>query len=80
VYERLDYKCEAVTHTHNPSYSGRSQFQADLGKQFRDPISINKKLGMVVHINHPRYARSTNRRIRVQTDLDISMRPCLKNA
>jgi hypothetical protein len=42
----------------------------------KPPISINKKLG-VVHACHPSYMGSINRRIGIQDDRDINLRPYL---
>jgi hypothetical protein len=39
--------------------------RSDLAKSSGDPISINKKLSMVVHNCHPSYTGSINRKIEV---------------
>jgi hypothetical protein len=40
--------------TINKTNTGRSQFQASMGKMFVRPTHVNvKKLGMVIHTYHP---------------------------
>jgi hypothetical protein len=45
----------------------------------RDPISTNKKLGVVACTCHPSYAGTINRRIMVQISQGIKARSYLKN-
>jgi hypothetical protein len=48
-------------------------------KSSQDPISINKKLGVVALNCHPSYMGSANEKIMVQVGLGIIVRPYLKN-
>jgi hypothetical protein len=40
-------------------------------KSSREPVSNNKKLGMMAHVCYPSYLGNKNRRITVQASLDI---------
>jgi hypothetical protein len=55
------------------------QFEASLGKQFGRFHLNHYKLGIVVHICHPSYSGSVNRRIAIQANLGIKARPYSKN-
>jgi hypothetical protein len=73
----------AHTHNINPSYlRGGDEEGYSLGsaqaKSAQDPISAIKKLGMVVCACHPSSVGSENRRIEVQTNPGINVRPYLK--
>jgi hypothetical protein len=71
-----------VTHAFNPRYLGVRDWE-DWGSRvwvqsLQDPISTNKRLGMVVHSCCSSSAGSVNRRIMVQDGVGINARPFLK--
>jgi hypothetical protein len=54
---------------------GRIVFEASLGKKSERPISINKKLGVVVHTCHPSYAGSMRIWMAIQAHAGTKERP-----
>jgi hypothetical protein len=46
--------------------SGRSRYEASLGKKLARPSSQQKKLAMVAHACYPSYMISVNKRIPIQ--------------
>jgi hypothetical protein len=72
-----------VAHACKPSYSGGRDLEdhswrTAQAKSSQDPISSNKKLGIVVHACHSSYSGNGNRRLVVQAGLDQNTRVCLK--
>jgi hypothetical protein len=50
-----------------------------LSKIYQDPISVSKKLGLMVHTCYPSYVGSINTRILVQAGLSLKAKTLFKN-